>query len=66
MFMKRFQLKLGIGADLIFSRYIYGTEKLCHKGTLYRVMQKGIARFGDMVYDVLQKKAIYKRYAVSF
>ena len=42
--MKRFRLKHGIGADLIFSRYIYGKEKLCHKETLYRVMQKGIVR----------------------
>ena len=38
------RLKHGIGADLIFSCYIYATEELCHKGTLYRVMQKGIVR----------------------
>ena len=30
------RLKHGIGADFIFfSCYIYATEKLCHKGTLY-------------------------------
>ena len=68
MFIKRFPLKHGIGADLIFSRYIYGTEKLCHKGTLYRVYRKAlsdldarkfraanIVRFGGTVNDVLQK-----------
>ena len=30
------QVKHGIGADLIFSCYIYATEELCHKGTLYK------------------------------
>ena len=38
-------LKHGIGADLIcFSCYIYATGELCHKGSLHRVMQKGIVR----------------------
>ena len=28
--------KHGIGTDLSFSCYIYATEELCHKGTLYK------------------------------
>ena len=30
------RLKHGIGADLIFSCYIFATEELCHKGTFYK------------------------------
>ena len=30
------RLKHGIGADLSFSCYIYATEELCHKATLYK------------------------------
>ena len=30
------RLKHGIGEDLIFSCYMYATEELCHKGTLYK------------------------------
>ena len=39
-----YRLKHGIGADLSFSCYIYATKELCHKGTLYRFMQKRIVR----------------------
>ena len=52
-----------------FSCYIYATEELCHKGTLYRSYAErrcqilfarkfqaaNIAGFGDMVYNVLPK-----------
>ena len=59
------RLKHGIGGNFIFfSSYIYATEKLCHKGTLYNVCQilfarkfqaANIARFGDIVFNVLPK-----------
>ena len=53
----------------VFSCYIYTTEELCHKGTLFKsyaerhcqilFAQKfqaaSIACFGDMVYNVLPK-----------
>ena len=52
-----------------FSCYIYATEELCHKGTLYKSYAErhwqilfarkfqaaNICRFGDMVYNVLPK-----------
>ena len=52
-----------------FSCYIYATEELCHKGTLYKsyaerhcqillaqkIQAANISRFGDMVYNVLPK-----------
>ena len=53
----------------VFSCFIYATEELCHKGTLYKnyaeshcqilfarkFQAANIARFGDMVYNVLPK-----------
>ena len=64
-----YRLKHGIGADLSFSCYIFATEELCHKGTLFKSYAKrhcqilfarkfqaaNIACFGDMVYNVLPK-----------
>ena len=63
------QLKHGIGAVLIFLCYIYATEEMCHKRTLYKSYEErhcqilfaqnfqaaNIARFGDMVFNVLPK-----------
>ena len=69
LFIASIRLKHGIGADLSCSCYIYATEELCHKGTLYKMYAErhceilfarkfqaaNIARFGDMVYNVLPK-----------
>ena len=67
--MLNIRLKHDIGAELFFLCYIYATEELCYKGTLYKsyaerhlqilFAQKfqaaNIARFGDMLYNELQK-----------
>ena len=66
---RTFSMRHGIGADLSFSCYIYATEELRNKGTLYKsdaerhwqilfarkFQAANIARFGDMVYNVLPK-----------
>ena len=70
LWARHFRQRHGIGADLIFSCYIYATEELCHKVTLYKSYAErhcqilfsrefqaaNIARFGDMVYNVLRSQ----------
>ena len=64
-----FSAKTRYWCYLIVSCYIYATEELCHKGTLYKSYAEkhcqilfalifqaaNIVLFGDMVYNVLQK-----------